>query len=52
MLRQELLDVKRDLERDLETLVVDCSKCGQTVHWVAGLGVSPTLGRAASRAAR
>jgi hypothetical protein len=41
MLRQELLEVKRDLERDLEELVLDCSPCGQTVHWVAGLGVSP-----------
>jgi hypothetical protein len=36
MLRQELLDVKRDLERELGELVLACSKCGRTVHWVAG----------------
>jgi hypothetical protein len=34
MLREELLDVKR--ERELGELVLDCSKCGRTVHWVAG----------------
>jgi hypothetical protein len=41
MLRLELLKVKADLERELGQLVLDCSCCGQTVHWVAGLGVSP-----------
>jgi hypothetical protein len=41
MLRLELLNVKADLERDLGQLVLDCSDCDQTVHWVAGLGVSP-----------
>lgn len=40
MLRLELLKVKADLERDLGRLVLDCSRCGQTVHWVAGNGVS------------
>lgn len=40
MLRLELLKVKADLERDLGRLVLDCSRCGQTVHWVAGMGVS------------
>ena len=39
MLRLELLKVKADLERELGRLVLDCSECGQTVHWVAGLGV-------------
>lgn len=38
MLRLELLKVKADLERDLGRLVLDCTRCGQTVHWVAGLG--------------
>ena len=37
MLRLELLKVKADLERELGQLVLDCSCCGQTVHWVAGL---------------
>jgi hypothetical protein len=41
MLRQELLQVKADLERELEHLVLDCSACGRTVHWIAGLGASP-----------
>jgi hypothetical protein len=41
MLRLELLKVKADLERELGRLVLDCSDCGRTVHWVAGLGVSP-----------
>jgi hypothetical protein len=41
MLRQELLQVKADLERELSGWVLDCSACSQTVHWVAGLGISP-----------
>jgi hypothetical protein len=41
MLRQELLQVKADLERELGHLVLDCSACGRTVHWVAGLAASP-----------
>ena len=41
MLRQELLQVKADLERELGGWVLDCSECGRTVHWVAGLGTSP-----------
>lgn len=40
MLRLELLNVKADLERELRKLVLDCSRCGQTVHWVPGLGIS------------
>lgn len=40
MIRLELLTVKADLERELGRLVLDCSSCGHTVHWVAGLGVS------------
>lgn len=39
MLRQELLQVKADLERELGRLVLDCADCGRLVHWVAGLGV-------------
>jgi hypothetical protein len=41
MLRQELLQVKADLERELGHLVLDCSACGRTVHWIAGLAASP-----------
>jgi len=41
MLRLELLKVKGELERSLRELVLDCTDCGQTVHSVAGLGVSP-----------
>ncbi len=41
MLRLELLNVKADLERELGRLVLDGSRCGRTVHWVPGLGVSP-----------
>ncbi|MGH3118413.1 MAG: hypothetical protein ACRDQ2_15130, partial [Gaiellales bacterium] len=33
MLRLELLNVKADLERELEQLVLDCSSWGRTVHW-------------------
>jgi hypothetical protein len=48
-LRLELLQVKADLERELGTLVLDCSDCGRTVHWVSGLGSQPG-GLGASRA--
>ena len=41
MLRLELLKVKADLERELGQLVLDCTDCGQTGHWVAGLGSTP-----------
>lgn len=41
MLRLELLKVKAALKRELGQLVLDCTACGQTIHWVAGLGVSP-----------
>jgi hypothetical protein len=41
MLRLELLKVKADLERELETWVPNCTECGLDVHWVSGLGVSP-----------
>jgi hypothetical protein len=40
MLRLELLKVKADLERELETWVPTCTKCGLDVHWVR-LGVTP-----------
>jgi hypothetical protein len=39
MIRQELLRVKSDLERELERLELDCASCGRRVHWVSGLGV-------------
>jgi hypothetical protein len=41
MLRFELLQVKADLERNLGTLVLNCSDCGRLVHWVAELGSQP-----------
>lgn len=40
-LRLDLLRVKGDLERELGQLRLDCTSCGRTVHWVAGLGVEP-----------
>ena len=49
MLRLELLQVKANLERELEDFVLDCTKCGLDVHWVSGLGVSPVIGRTGSR---
>jgi len=41
MLRLELLNVKADLERELETFSLNCSACGLDVHWVSGLGITP-----------
>jgi hypothetical protein len=41
MLRLELLKTKAALERELGRLVIHCSRCWRTVHWVAGLGVEP-----------
>lgn len=38
MLRLELLKVKADLERELEDISLNSSKCGLDVHWVSGLG--------------
>jgi hypothetical protein len=40
MLRLELLKVKGDLERELAKLVLNCSACGQEVHWVQGISMS------------
>jgi hypothetical protein len=44
MLRLELLNVKADLERELEDFVLNCSKFGLDVHWVSGLGIMPGHG--------
>jgi len=41
MLRLELLNVKADLERELEDFSLNCTKCGLDVHWVSGLGITP-----------
>jgi hypothetical protein len=41
MLRLELLRTKAALERELGRLVLHCSRCWRTVHWVPGLGVQP-----------
>jgi hypothetical protein len=41
MLRMELLNVKADLERELEDFSLNCSACGLDVHWMSGLGVMP-----------
>jgi hypothetical protein len=41
MLRLELLNVKAEIERELEDFVLNCSKCGLDVHWVSGLGITP-----------
>ena len=40
MLRLELLNVKADLERELEDFSLNCTKCGLDVHWVS-LGTTP-----------
>jgi len=50
MRRLELLNVKADLERELGTLSLNCSKCGD-VHSVSGLGVSPGTRRTGARPA-
>jgi hypothetical protein len=31
-----------DLQREFETWSLNCTKCGLDVHWVAGLGVTPS----------
>jgi hypothetical protein len=41
MLRLEQLQVKADLERELEDFSLNCTKCGLDVHWVSGLGITP-----------
>jgi hypothetical protein len=41
MLRLELLRTKAALERELGRLVLHCSRCWRTVHWVPGLRVQP-----------
>ena len=41
MLRLELLNVKADLERELQDFSLNCVKCGLDVHWVSGLGITP-----------
>ena len=38
--RLELLKVKADLERELATWVLDCTACGQEVHWVQGISMA------------
>ena len=45
MLRLELLNVKADLERELGRLVLHCTACGRTVHWVAVLACLLVTGR-------
>jgi hypothetical protein len=40
--------VKADLERELGGLVLECSACGRTVHWIAGLAATPGIGLTAS----
>jgi hypothetical protein len=42
MLRLELLKVKADLERELETWSLKCTQCGLDVH--LSFGLAPTLG--------
>lgn len=58
MIRQELLAVKAELERELERLELDCSACGRRVHWLSGSASAPATGptvsphRAVSRSSR
>ena len=49
ILRLELLKVKADLERELESFSLNCSKCGLDVHWVSGLANTPVIGRTRSQ---
>ena len=45
MMRQELLQLKAHLERELGTPLLTCRRCWLEVHWVEGHGVSPVTGR-------
>ena len=40
-LREELLQVKTHLERELQSRGLNCSACGKAVHYIAGIGDSP-----------
>ncbi len=40
MVRIGLLKTKAELERGLSEFVLDCTACGQEVHWVQGISVS------------
>jgi hypothetical protein len=52
-LRAELLRVKSDLEREIESVVLDCVVCGVPEHYVGGLGVrAGHWARAAPKLAR
>ena len=51
MTRLELVKVKADLERSLEALVLNCSKCGLDIHWVSGRDAG-TMGAPGALAAR
>jgi hypothetical protein len=39
-IRLELLKVKADLEQELSKLVLNCTACGQEVHWVQGVSMA------------
>jgi hypothetical protein len=41
MLRLVLLNVKADIDRELEDFVLNCSRCGLDVHGLSGLGITP-----------
>jgi hypothetical protein len=38
--RLELVKVKADFERELGTLVLNCTPCGMEVHWVTGVSMA------------
>ncbi len=40
IMRLELLKTKAELERGLGEFVLDCTSCGQEVHWVQGISMS------------
>jgi hypothetical protein len=44
-LRAELLSVKSDLERELETVLLDCVVCGVPAHTSAASVYGPATGR-------
>jgi len=45
----ELLNVKKELERELETLSLNCTRCSLDVHWCPASASSADTGRTGSQ---
>jgi hypothetical protein len=41
-LRMELLQTKAELERELGRVLLHCRRCNRRVHWVSGVGHTPS----------